>query len=622
MNGIIVVNKERGYSSHDVIAVLRGVLHTRKMGHTGTLDPEAEGVLPVCLGYATKICDHLMAQKKEYIAHGYLGVTTDTQDIHGTVIAKRDVSVTRTQMEEAVASFVGEIRQLTPMYSARKVGGVKLVDLARRGIDIERSEKTVRIFEAELLSFDEETGEYDLRVLCQKGTYIRTLCNDIGEKLGCGSCMGTLVRTATGQLKRTNSYTIDELRDLMNSGRIEEALIPIVAMYRGCPPKELAEVGWKALRNGNPLEPEWLSDCAEPLDERFLHCYENLLGDSEAKCIRVYAAGEFYAIYKKKGRRFVPLQMYHEVDNEINHAMRLQNEKTAAAGCCLAVGKFDGLHRGHRSLIGMMNSFSVPKVLLSVVAEDATREIYTEAEMKTILKDLGIDRMIVWPLTKEHRNMDPEAFLRDVCIGEYHAKQIVVGADFRFGKDRSGTAVMLKELSERYGIGCVICPMAEEDGAVISSSRIREALSAGEMETVNKLLGAPYHIVGEIVHGKEIGHLLGFPTINFLPSEGKLLPQFGVYHTQTTMDGKVYNSVTNIGDNPTVTDGIVHPVTVETHLIDYEGDCYGRSASVAFLSRIRGQVRFDSLKQLSAQLAADVQHARESSQNGSFFVQK
>ena len=321
MNGIIVVNKEKGYTSHDVVAVLRGVLHEKKIGHTGTLDPDATGVLPVCVGYATKICDSLLAQTKEYIAGGRLGVVTDTQDIQGTVLSSVAPDVSEEDFRSAVAGFVGTIEQLTPMYSARKIDGVKLVDLARRGITIERSKKTVRVYGIDVLEYNRETGDYKIRVLCQKGTYIRTICNDIGEKLGCGSCMTSLVRTGTGNFRVENSVTINELRILMNSGRIDEALIPIDAMYLGSAPMELAPEYRKYIANGNALEKEWLTPITEPVVAH-TDVYGNLLGDSEPTTVRVYLGGEFFAIYKRRGRRYVPLQMYHEVDNEKNRASR------------------------------------------------------------------------------------------------------------------------------------------------------------------------------------------------------------------------------------------------------------------------------------------------------------
>jgi len=316
MNGIIVLRKEKGYTSFDAVAVLRGVLHERKIGHTGTLDPEAEGVLPVCMGFATKICDALLRQTKEYVATGKLGIVTDTLDIHGTVLRENPFAVTEEQLRDALMTQVGTIEQLTPMYSARKIDGVKLVDLARRGITVERSKKTVRVHSIDLLSYDGTSGEYKIRVLCQKGTYIRTICNDIGEVLGCGSCMTELTRTATGRFTLANSATIDELRELMNSGRIDEVLIPIDAMYLGCAPMELAPAYRRYIANGNALLPEWLTPCGEPVPKRWASVYENLLGEEESRCVRIYLDGEFFAVYRRRGNRYVPLQMYHEVDNE------------------------------------------------------------------------------------------------------------------------------------------------------------------------------------------------------------------------------------------------------------------------------------------------------------------
>ena len=605
MNGIIVINKERGYSSFDVIAVLRGVLGMKKLGHTGTLDPEAEGVLPVCLGFATKICDHLMAQKKEYIANGKLGITTDTQDIFGTVLSERPFAVDEQTFREALAGFVGEIEQLTPMYSARKIDGVKLVDLARKGITIERSTKRVRVFEAELLSFDEKTGEYSIRILCQKGTYIRTICNDLGEKLGCGSCMTKLVRTKTGRCTIENSYTIDELRRLRAEGRITEAIVPIDAFYLGCKPFELDPAQLKSIRNGNFLEPEWLTACEEPVPEEFRYIYEPLAGVEEDRCIRVYAEGEFYAVYRRKGRTYRPLQMYHEVDNARNYALK----QAAAEGCCISVGKFDGLHIGHRSLIEEMRRSGLPCTLLSVAAHPDGLGIYTEKESRSLAETLGVERFEIWPLDAKNRNMLPREFVENILIQKYHAKKIIVGEDFRFGRDRSGDAKMLAEIAGDNGIECEICPIVSNEGISVSSSEIRSLIAEGAVDRAAELLGEPYFTEGIIARGKQIGRTIGFPTINLTPSEGELYPPFGVYRTETLIRGKKFPSVTNIGDNPTVKDGLEHAITVETHIIGFSGDVYGEFARVTFLARLRGQMHFASLEELKAQLAEDVRAA-------------
>lgn len=209
INGIMNVYKEKGYTSFDVVAKLRGIFHQKKIGHTGTLDPDAEGVLPVCMGKATKVCDLLTDKSKEYEAVMLLGVVTDTQDISGTVLAEREVCVTEERVREAVMSFVGEYDQIPPMYSALKVNGQKLCDLAREGKTVERRARRVVIHSIEI----EEIAlpRVKMRVFCSKGTYIRTLCEDIGEQLGCGACMETLLRTRVSEFRVEDALRLSEI---------------------------------------------------------------------------------------------------------------------------------------------------------------------------------------------------------------------------------------------------------------------------------------------------------------------------------------------------------------------------------------------------------------------------
>lgn len=197
MNGIINIYKEKGFTSFDVVAKLRGILKTRRIGHTGTLDPDAEGVLPVCIGKATKICELLTDKTKEYEAVMLLGRTTDTQDVTGETQTQQEVRCSAKEVEKAVLSFVGDYMQVPPMYSALKVDGRKLCDLARAGVTVERAARPVHIFSIEILSI--ELPRVRMRVCCSKGTYIRTLCQDVGEVLGCGACMESLLRTRVGE---------------------------------------------------------------------------------------------------------------------------------------------------------------------------------------------------------------------------------------------------------------------------------------------------------------------------------------------------------------------------------------------------------------------------------------
>ena len=246
MNGIVIIDKPAGWTSQDVVSKLRGVLRTKRIGHGGTLDPMATGVLPVFVGRATRAVEFFEHAEKTYEAVLRLGISTDTEDITGTVLEQREVAVTREQLEEALEPFRGEILQVPPMYSAIKIGGQKLCDLARKGKQVERAPRPVTIYALTVLSFSGETAT--LQVRCSKGTYIRTLCKDIGQALGCGGCMERLRRTAAG------SYTLQEavtLEDLINAQDPEGLLRPVDTLFSQYPQVTLTEKQELRCRNGN-----------------------------------------------------------------------------------------------------------------------------------------------------------------------------------------------------------------------------------------------------------------------------------------------------------------------------------------------------------------------------------
>ena len=211
MDGVLNIRKEKGYTSFDVVAKLRGILHMKKIGHTGTLDPEAEGVLPVVLGKATKLVDLLTEKQKTYEALLHLGLETDTQDMTGTVLEEKPVEVTEEDVEAVIREFVGEYQQIPPMYSALKVDGKKLYELAREGKTVERKARTVHFYEIDIKEINLPYVRFS--VTCSKGTYIRTLCHDIGQKLGCGGCMEELLRTRSGNFVWEDSMTLAQVEE-------------------------------------------------------------------------------------------------------------------------------------------------------------------------------------------------------------------------------------------------------------------------------------------------------------------------------------------------------------------------------------------------------------------------
>ncbi len=283
VNGIINVYKEKGYTSFDVVAKLRGIFKQKKIGHTGTLDPDAEGVLPVCLGKATKVCELLTDKSKEYEAVLMLGKITDTQDMTGTVLEEHEVNVTEQEVREIIHSFVGESRQVPPMYSALKVNGQKLCDLARAGKTVERQPRPITIFSIEILKI--ELPRVRMRVHCSKGTYIRTLCQDIGEKLGCGGCMEQLLRTRVSEFSLSDAKKIGEIEELVHeyTGGVppqewNAAMFPFVspvdAVFSQYSKAIVPDLYAKPLYNGNRIEPEMLLDFQTSMTEEPIRIYD------------------------------------------------------------------------------------------------------------------------------------------------------------------------------------------------------------------------------------------------------------------------------------------------------------------------------------------------------------
>lgn len=254
MDGIIIIDKEPGFTSHDVVAKLRGICGQKKIGHTGTLDPAATGVLPVCLGSGTRLCDMLTDTDKEYVAELLLGVETDTQDTTGRVLATREVNVSREELRAAVFSFAGDYGQVPPMYSALKVNGKKLYELAREGKEVERKARQVKIHEIEIL--DCSLPVVKLRVACSKGTYIRTLCADIGARLGCGGTMQSLRRTAAGRFRLEDAVTLERVQEKKDQGRLKELILPVDLVFENCPSLHVLGEGRNRLNNGNSILPE------------------------------------------------------------------------------------------------------------------------------------------------------------------------------------------------------------------------------------------------------------------------------------------------------------------------------------------------------------------------------
>lgn len=252
MNGIILVDKPQDWTSHDVVAKLRGVLHERRIGHSGTLDPLATGLLVAFVGRATRAVEFAEADSKEYLAGLRLGVSTDTQDITGNIVAESAALPDEAALREALGRFIGDIEQIPPMYSAIKIGGKKLYELARRGESVERAPRKITVSAIDIAGRDGD--DYILNISCSKGTYVRTLCSDIGEALGCGACMSSLRRTRAGVFSVDDAHSLADIEAAVREGRLSDIILPVDTLFTSFPKLTVSQSAAKRLKNGNIIK--------------------------------------------------------------------------------------------------------------------------------------------------------------------------------------------------------------------------------------------------------------------------------------------------------------------------------------------------------------------------------
>ncbi len=298
MNGVLNIYKEKGYTSHDVVAVLRKIFKQKRIGHCGTLDPAAEGVLPVCLGRATRLVDEISEGTKTYRAVLLLGVETDTYDMEGQILSEKNVQLNFSEVCDCIYSFRGEVMQVPPMYSARKVNGQKLYDLARKGVEVERQAVPVHFHRLEIMKYD--FPEITLEITCSKGTYIRSLCHDIGEKLGCGGCMKSLLRTRVGRFDMEDAVRLSEVKVFAEMGRLQEILTTIPDLFPALPRVKTVSGCDRLAENGNILS---------------MDCFESQgISEEENRLIVYDSEGRLIGLYRRKEQRdeFLPDKMLLE----------------------------------------------------------------------------------------------------------------------------------------------------------------------------------------------------------------------------------------------------------------------------------------------------------------------
>ena len=273
LNGVINVYKEKGYTSHDVVAIVRKTLNIKKVGHTGTLDPDAEGVLPVCIGQATKLADYIMAERKSYTAEITFGAETTTQDASGDIIKEYEYTFDENRLREVIDTFKGEQTQVPPMYSAIKINGKKLYEIAREGKEIERKARKITVYDIRIAEIN-PPNKAIIEIDCSKGTYIRSLCSDIGNKPGWGAFMSSLTRTASGKFKLNEAVKLDELKNAAERGEAEKFIIPPDDVLSGYKRVTVSEKADKYLYNGGKIYGGYLKYDKKPSDNEIVLGYD------------------------------------------------------------------------------------------------------------------------------------------------------------------------------------------------------------------------------------------------------------------------------------------------------------------------------------------------------------
>lgn len=603
MDGFINLYKPEKFTSHDALNIVRRNFRGTKIGHGGTLDPDATGVLPVCLGKATKLQDMVMGGDKAYEADVIFGLDSLSLDCSGDVtVTDSDFCLDEEKLRSVLVGFVGKMQQYPPAVSAIKQNGVPLYKLARRGEIVETSPREIQIYELLLKKIydGEPYPRIRIAVKCSKGTYIRSLGRDIGAAMGTTAIIDRLERSQSGMFSLKNAVTMDEIKAFCER-KDYSFILPMDAAVKDLPRFELTSgEEWKAVLDGNALR----------------------AGNLKPGNAAIYdPCGSLMAVGTVSEGIIHPDKILWEVrKRQKSMVTATLDDKLSFDKTAVVIGNFDGLHLGHRFLIEHCLKDAEREGLTSIVLTFSPHpKIYfgdkqhcclqSESDKKNLMDQLGADTLVIADFNDALANFSEAEFAEKILKMHFNAKKVYIGDDFSFGKGGCGTADSLKEHCRGLGIDVIIIPRMLYDGIAVSSSRIKDALARGDIGTAVHLLGRPYTIRGKVVHGREIGRTLGFPTANLELASDLFYPRSGGYIAYVRYGGKKHEAVACISGRPTVEEG--QKKNLEVHILDDSPDLYGKDIVVTFLGFLRGEQKFDSLDALKAGISADVERTKK-----------
>ncbi len=571
MQGILLIDKPCGMTSFDVVHKVKKITGTKRVGHTGTLDPMASGVLPVLVGRATLLSDYIMSADKKYRAKIRLGITTDSYDITGKVLSESEVCVDEKRLEEVINSFLGETFQVPPMFSAIKKNGVKMYDLARKGQTVDIPPRKIFISSISVTSAL-ENNEFIIEVTCSKGTYVRSLCNDIGKKLGCGAVLTELCRTSTGDFSLEDCIKLEDI----NEENISQFLKPADFAVRHLQKLSVSKPQASRFSNGNELS---------------LARLKGINFEDDALC-RVYLNDTFLGLGRKKGQNIVS-------DCIVNQYIAPIEDRKPCAVC---LGTFDGLHAGHRAVLNAgINSGVVPVALLFDYSPSGAMALMSAEDKRAALYEMGFKK-VSFLRFEDYKDMTFDEFHK-YLVSRYNIAEICCGYDYSYGKDRLGNTKTLAEFCRDKSIKLTVIPQVNTDGNRTSSTNIRGLIENGYVDEANRLMYKPFSFETEVIHGDKRGRTLGFPTINQAYPKNLCVAKFGVYDVFVVIDGKKYKGVSNIGIRPTYK---TEEPMCETYIHEFSGDVYGKTVRIIINRFIRPEQKFASADELVAQIKKDI----------------
>ncbi len=571
MQGLILLDKTKDITSFGAVARIKHLCGEKRVGHTGTLDPLATGVLPVLIGKATALSGYMLDADKRYIATVKLGVTTDTEDITGEVIEEREVSVTQDRLEKTLQKFVGKLMQRPPMYSALKKDGIPMYERARRGEKIDIPEREITVHSLKVLESLSADNTFSFEASVSKGTYIRSLIRDIGEELGCGATMTELRRTETASIDISKCVSLDRL----NFQNIKDYIINeenAVSYMR-----EAFVSGAQAERftNGGTLSLDRLK----------------IAPNHNGELLRVKFKDKFLGI----GR--VDLDSKElKVECVINYP-KLSN--------AIALGTFDGVHSAHKKVLDLPEKYKKIAVCFSLPPKtyfgNEARLLTDEQTKKAMLKNAGMDEVCSLEFS-DFRDKTPMEFLL-FLKEKFSPKVISCGYNYRFGKDAAGDIKLLEAFCKENEIKLICEKKVERGGKTVSSTAIRELLANGKIKEANSMLGYKFSFTAEVIGGDKRGRTLGFPTVNQRYPEELARLKNGVYKTRVVVKGEEYEGITNIGNRPTY---LIDFIVSETYIKNFSEEIYGEKVTIIPISFLREEKKFANIEELKRQILLDL----------------